>query len=262
MNFSKIHYQSVLGKILRLPLRLIPKKMVLPIMQGRLKGKKWIVGSGEHGYWLGSYEMRKRTAFEKEITSGSVIYDIGANVGYYSLLASVLAGQNGKVFAFEPLPRNLAFFHQHVQLNKSDNIKIFEVAVSDKAGEGFFDLGHSSAMGHLAEAGQIKVKIIKLDDLLLSGEIDPPDFIKLDVEGAEFHALNGGRQLLEKYHPVLFLDTHDRKAHVLTLNLLEEYGYHFDILDGKTLSESKELIARADKGVGFNNLVDCKEAKP
>ncbi len=59
----------------------------MPIMQGRLRGTKWIVGAGEHGYWLGSYEMNKRLAFEREIAPGTVMYDIGANVGYFSLLA-------------------------------------------------------------------------------------------------------------------------------------------------------------------------------
>jgi len=71
--------------------------MVLPIMQGRLHGKKWIVGAGEHGYWLGSYEIRKRQSFEAMIKPGTVVYDIGANVGYYSLLASSLIGETGKV---------------------------------------------------------------------------------------------------------------------------------------------------------------------
>ncbi len=77
MNFSKINYQSFLGKLIRLPLRLIPKKMVMPILQGSLRGKKWIVGSGEHGYWLGSYEYQKRLAFEKTIKRNTVVYDIG-----------------------------------------------------------------------------------------------------------------------------------------------------------------------------------------
>ena len=81
--------------------------MQIPIFQGKLRGKKWIVGSGEHGYWLGSYEMDKRLAFEKEILPDSVIYDIGANVGFYSLLAAEMTGEKGHVYAFEPLPRNI-----------------------------------------------------------------------------------------------------------------------------------------------------------
>ncbi len=246
MDFSKISYKSFLGRLLRFPLRLIPKKMVLPIMQGTLKGKKWIVGAGEHGYWLGSYELRKRIAFEKEISLGAVVYDIGANVGYYSLLASVLTGETGQVVAFEPSSRNVAFIRRHAALNHFDNIKVYEAAVSDQDGEAFFDLGASIATGHLAESGTERVRVVTLDHLLATGEIPPPDFMKVDVEGAEYAALCGARQLLEDHQPILFLDTHEREAHYPTIELLESLGYRFDILDGKSLPESKELIARPD----------------
>ena len=244
MNFSKINYQSFLGRLLRLPLRLIPKKTILLILQGRLRGKKWIAGAGEHGYWLGSYELNKRLAFEREITPGSVVYDIGANVGYFSLLAAALAGDPGKVYAFEPLPRNITFLQRHKDLNSMDTIEIIEAAVSDRSGMASFDMGASTAMGRIAEEGELKVKMVCLDELLSEGKIDPPDFMKVDVEGAEFLALSGARVLLEEYHPLLFLDTHNREAHQATLSLLKELGYQFEVLDSKPLAESKELIAR------------------
>ena len=244
MNFSKIHYQSFVGKLLRLPLRLIPKKMVLPILQGRLRGKKWVVGAGEHGYWLGSYEMKKRLAFEQTIIPGSVVFDIGANVGYYSLLAAVLSGPGGKVFAFEPLLRNVDYLRKHVAINHMDNVTVIEAAVSDHDGEASFQLGASDAMGHLSDRGEIKVKMVCLDALLEAGEIPLPDFMKIDVEGAEFDVLIGSQKILAACKPVLFLDTHSREAHLPTIALLQNLGYEFEILDGKPLAESKELIAR------------------
>lgn len=250
MNFSKIDYQSKLGQLLRLPLRLIPKGMVLPILQGRLRGKKWIVGAGEHGYWLGSYELCKREAFEGLITPGSVVFDIGANVGYYSLLAAVLAGKEGRVYAFEPLPRNINYLRRHVSLNKMRNIEVIEAAVSDHEGEGSFDLGASTAMGHLAEVGEIKVRMVCLDGLFKAGEIQAPDFIKIDVEGAEAAVVRGAFKLLQTYQPLLFLDTHNRSAHEETIAFLKKLGYSFEILDGKSLAETKELVAwpQNDKG--------------
>jgi FkbM family methyltransferase len=243
MNFSKINYQSFIGKLLRLPLRMIPKGMVLPILQGCLRGKKWIVGAGEHGYWLGSYEMQKRQVFEEAIPKGAVVYDIGANVGYYSLLAAVLVGEEGKVYAFEPLPRNIDYLRRHVGLNHFAQVEIIEVAVSDRSGKIAFDLGPSSAMGHIAESGEIEVQQVCLDELLDAGEIQPPEFMKVDVEGAEYDVLKGARTLLERYRPILFLDTHQREAHQPAITLLEELGYSFTILDGRSLAETKELIA-------------------
>lgn len=228
-----------------MPLRMIPKGMVLPILQGRLKGAKWISGAGEHGYWLGSYELQKRMAFEREIVPDSVIFDIGANVGYFSLLAAVLAGSEGKVYAFEPLPRNVRYLRQHVALNHLENrIEVVEAAVSDREGEAHFDLGPSTAMGHLADSGEITVQMVVLDDLLEKGELRPPDYMKVDVEGAEFEVLSGAHHIIENHRPVLFMDTHNRQAHESTVKFLAEADYQFTILDGKPLAESKEFIAK------------------
>ena len=243
MNFSKINYRSFLGKLLRLPLKLIPRSMVLPILQGRLQGKKWIVGAGEHGYWLGSYELNKRIAFEREVVPGSVVYDIGANAGYFSLLASVLTGPEGQVVAFEPLPRNIQYLRQHIRINHLENIEVIESAVSDHSGEAHFELGASSAMGHLAEEGDLEVQMVALDAMLDEKMISPPDVMKVEVEGAEYEALYGAHKTLERHHPILFLDTHGRKAHHFTIALLEDLGYRFEILDGKNMQDTRELIA-------------------
>lgn len=244
MDFSKINYQSFVGRVLRLPLRLIPKRMVLPILQGKLRGKKWIVGSGEHGYWLGSYEIHKRRAFEQEVKPAQVVYDIGANVGFYSILAAHLAGAKGMVYAVEPLRRNVEFVRRHAEINQMKNIEVFEAAVSDQSGEAFFDLGVSIATGHLSETGSVKVPMIRLDDLVLTGDILPADIIKMDVEGAEHAALLGSEQLIATHRPIIFLDTHGRDVHDLTIKLLSNYGYQFEVLDNRPLSAAKELIAR------------------
>jgi FkbM family methyltransferase len=243
MNFSNVNYRSFIGKLLRLPLKLIPKGLVLPIFQGRLRGKKWIVGAGEHGYWLGSYELNKRLAFERLVEPGAVVYDIGANVGFFSLLAAVLTGDAGKVYAFEPLPRNIRYLRRHVQINHLDTIEVIEAAVSDHQGEAYFDLGPSSAMGRLAAGGELKVQLVSLDAMLAEGRLASPDVMKVDVEGAEFDALCGARHLLEAHRPILFLDTHDRKAHHFTVTLLNEMGYRLEILDGKPIQKTRELIA-------------------
>jgi FkbM family methyltransferase len=203
-----------------------------------------VVGAGEHGYWLGSYEIGKRRVFEQAIFPGAVVYDIGANVGFYTLLAAVTAGETGKVIAFEPSPRNVAYIQRHVQLNHLKNVRVFEAAVSDSMREAFFDFGASIATGHLADSGALKVRVVSLDALLAGGEIPPPDFIKVDVEGAEYEVLRGAKHLLERHRPTLFLDTHQREAHEPTVALLQALHYDLEILDGKPLAEAKELLAR------------------
>ena len=79
INFSGISNQSFLVKLFRVPLKLIPKELQIPILQGKLKGKKWIVGSSNHDCWLGSYEYDMQLLFESIITPGSIVYDIGGH---------------------------------------------------------------------------------------------------------------------------------------------------------------------------------------
>ncbi|MFA7407800.1 MAG: FkbM family methyltransferase [Anaerolineaceae bacterium] len=248
MDFSKLSYRSFVGKLARLPLRLIPKRAVLPILQGQLRGKKWVVGAGNHSYWLGSYEMHKRQAFEREVKPGMVVFDIGANVGFYSLLAAVLTGQGGKVYAFEPSERNVKFIRQHAALNKIETIVVIEAAVAEQNGEALFDPGTSIATGHLSATGTVPVQQYSLDELIAAGEIQPPDAMKVDVEGAEYAVLKGAKSIIQDFRPLIFLDTHGRDVHEFALGFLTSHGYQFEILDGKPLPDAKELIARPPAG--------------
>lgn len=155
MNFSGISDKSPIGKLLRLPLRLIPPGAKVPVLQGRLRGKTWIVEASIHGCWLGSFEYDKRRVMEKLVKEGSVVFDLGAHVGFYTLLASVLVGPRGQVFAFEPVSRNLFFLKEHLRLNRVANVTVMEVAVSDRSGEVAFDEGQGNSMGHIALSGQM-----------------------------------------------------------------------------------------------------------
>jgi FkbM family methyltransferase len=248
MNWSEISNHSLLGKFLRLPLKLLPAKMQIPIMQGRLKGKKWISGSSDHGCWLGSYEYDKQRLFERTITQGSVVYDLGGHVGFYSLLASELVGPSGKVFTFEPLPRNLSLLKEHLRLNQVRNVTLIEAAVSDKSGVVSFNEGLSSAMGHISNDGKLQVKTVVLDELISSGEIPPPDYLKIDIEGAEVMALSGAKSILTKSHPTIFLATHGSDVHRECCSLLQSLGYHLRSIDGMKLEQSSEILATFPTG--------------
>ena len=148
LNLSGVSNKGFIGRILRLPLNLIPPKTIFPILQGRLKGKLWVTGSSTHGCWLGSYEYEERILFEKTINRGGVVFDIGAHVGFYTLLASVLVGSGGKVFSFEPVPRNLLYLREHLRINNISNVKVIEKAVSDSYGMVYFETSIFSSMGH------------------------------------------------------------------------------------------------------------------
>jgi FkbM family methyltransferase len=231
-----------LGSALRSPLRLIPNGTVLPILSGKLAGKRWIVGSGIHRCWLGFYERDKQNLIAKTVKPNSVFYDVGANVGIYSLLASTLV-QQGKVFAFEPLPRNLQFIREHLRLNKIRNVEVLPTAVSDENGTAHFEVEETGYMGHLTSGSGISVQTATLDSLVQEGRIPPPNYIKMDVEGAETMALRGATEIFRQYRPILFLATHGHDVHAECLRFLESVDY-----DARMLSpmdgDKGEIFAR------------------
>jgi FkbM family methyltransferase len=238
----------VIGKILRLPLKLIPSEAEVRILFGKLKGKKWIVDAGSHNYWLGGFEYHKQKIFERMVKENSVVYDIGAHVGFYTLLASVLVGKNGKVYAFEPNPRNLNYLKKHLSINKVTNVEVVECAVSDKDGQCSFDIDKRHDLGHISETGSFIVKTHSLDSLVFSNQILPPDFIKIDVEGAEFQVLNGARRILKEFAPVLIMDIHSEEIGKKCIELLTSFDYSFYPIEKKSLKGATELLAIYQKG--------------
>ncbi|MBD2493040.1 FkbM family methyltransferase [Nostoc sp. FACHB-280] len=243
MNVSGISNQSLLGKVLRLPLKLIPPTTILPILQGRLKGKRWITGSSQHGCWLGSYEYDKQILFEQTITDGSIVFDLGAHTGFYTLLASTLVGAKGKVFAFEPMPINVKYLKQHLQLNRIANVTVMEAAVSDTTGIAYFELNSSSFQGQLSSKGTLEVATVSLDNLIATGEIPTPNYMKIDVEGAEMKVLTGAKTMLINAHPTIFLATHSVELHQQCINFLTLLGYKIKPVGNKNLEECEEIIA-------------------
>lgn len=243
MNFSAISYRSVVGKLLRIPLRLIPERTVLPILQGALRGKKWVSGSSDHGCWLGSYEYEKQTLFTKSILPGDVVFDIGAHAGFYTLLASSLVGHGGRVIAFEPLPSNLEHLGAHLRLNNVDNVQVIEAAVSDTDGQFSFKLGDGTTTGSLSPGGELKVRTVSLDTMHAKGDIPIPSAIKMDIEGGEIRALIGAKKILEQHHPIIFLATHSAEIHKNCCELLRSLGYDLRPVAGDDVDATDEIIA-------------------
>jgi hypothetical protein len=120
INFSAI--AGPVGALGRRALGLVPRGTTVRIIQGRLRGARWVVGAGTHGCWLGSYEQAKQILMETLVQPGGVAYDIGANAGFFTLLFSRLVGESGSVVAFEPLPANLRFLRQHLAKNDVRNV--------------------------------------------------------------------------------------------------------------------------------------------
>ena len=242
MNFSGIPEKSLIGKLLRLPLKLLPGNAQVRILQGKLRGKRWIVGSGNHGYWLGSYELEKQQVVIQRIMPGSVVYDIGGNVGFYTLLASVLVGDSGKVISFEPLPRNIYYLKEHIRINQIRNVTVFDAAVSNEEGSVHFDERPNPSMGKITSTGALTVKTVVLDKLYQNQQIAAPDYMKIDVEGAELAVLLGAKSILETLHPTIFLATHGSKVQRECVQLLNTFDYQIHIINKDIYTDQSEEI--------------------
>jgi FkbM family methyltransferase len=139
-----------------------------------------------------SYEPFETALLSAEIRPGMTIVDVGANIGYYTLLFSKLTGDRGRVYAFEPEPQNFALLQQNLSRNGRTNVVALNRAASDRAGESFLYLSTENLGDHQAYpsgGGRRKVRITTTPiDACLSG---PVDLVKMDVQGFESHALNG-----------------------------------------------------------------------
>jgi len=219
MNLSSITFTSPVGKLLRLPLRVLPKRAVVPVLQGELRGTRWIVGSSTHGCWLGTYEHENQRLFASLVPANGTVYDIGANVGFYTLLA---AGRAKRVIAVEPLAENVAYLKRHLDLNGVCNVEVWPAAVADKEGEEPFAAAGDRSQGKLGGEGPM-VRTVTLDRLC---EIcGPPALIKVDVEGAEYRVLLGAQKCLAAHRPIIFMSTHSISLHRACVTLLTNSGY-------------------------------------
>jgi FkbM family methyltransferase len=211
-------------------------------LQGTLRGKRWIVGSSVHGCWLGSYEHRKQAVFEEHVRKGDVVYDVGAHVGFYALLASVLVGPEGRVVAIEPVPRNLRCLHAHLRINGVGNVDVVEAALAERSGSGRMNAAVGSSQAHLDEGGDIEVRCLTLDELVFGEGFPAPDVLKLDVEGAEHAVLCGGRRVLAESRPVVFVATHGARAKADCRRLLVDSGYEVRPIGAEAVEDTDELL--------------------
>ena len=186
----------------------------------------------------------------REIRPGTVFFDVGANVGFYSLLAARCV-VTGRVYAFEPLPANIAFLRKHLEMNRVRNVRVLEVALSDESGMTSFLSESTRAMGKLEAGGSLTVETSTLDTLIAEQRIPAPDCIKMDIEGAEFRALRGAARCFREHRPLLFLATHGTTVHDDCCDLLASWGYKW-IYTARDSSERAELFAQfSEKSPGL-----------
>lgn len=201
------------------------------VVRGLASGYRVNVSPSEKlGYLLGTDEPHLQKAIRNHVVVGDTVYDIGANVGYVSLSLAKQVGPTGQVIAFEPIPSSADAFRQNIKINGITNVRLLNLAASDKSGETVIRMTENAATASLVwhrnepSATELHVRAAPIDELVEAGEFGLPSFVKIDVEGAEGSVLHGMRDTIAAGRPVLFVECSDA-GREQTWQLLRELKY-------------------------------------
>lgn len=203
------------------------------------------IGSAEASadYALGTNELPVQVALADALGAGDVFLDVGANVGFFSLLAARLVGPTGAVWAVEPVPANVAQIQHNARRNRFRNLAVVDAAASSSAGTTTLLLAVHPGGAVIASAGAppdpagaLEVRTVRIDDLVASGQVRPPTVVKIDVEGAELDVLEGMPATLRDHRPVVVCEVDGRDDAAVAsqrsavVALLVHAGYDVEVL--------------------------------
>jgi FkbM family methyltransferase len=201
------------------------------IVRGTASGYRICVSPQENlGYLIGTDEIHLQRAIRKYVSVGDTVYDIGANVGYVSLCFAKQVGTGGCVIAFEPVPRNIEAFRRNIDINNITNVSLLEAAAAEKAGEAVIRIAGNLSTASLVwhknnpSATEICIRTVSIDELVDAGQLGTPNFVKIDVEGAEGSVLQGMRHTVASVRPVLFVECSEA-GREKAWNLLRDLDY-------------------------------------
>ena len=232
---------------------------------------------------FGWYEDEKFecSVFEKYLKEGMTVLDLGANIGFYTMFARSRVGATGKVFAFEPFPNNANLIRASVKENSFTNVTIVEAAVSDRIGKTILHLSPDACSEHSlldlnfqygsdSSPSTIEVQVVTVDEYLKKNATNlKVDFIKMDIEGSESHAIKGMKNVLdENKHIVLITefwpngfieDNKNPKDFLETLHQLNFKIYNINNLEQKiepvTVNEMMKIVDFRSKNIPKENTV-------
>ena len=234
-----------LGRAIRWYARQYPENSVVKIRHGHAAGFLW---RRHHryvnGYWIGHYELPIQEALKRELKPGHTFFDIGANAGFFVLVGARLVGTSGRCIAFEPLPQNDASIREQIELNSLYSCSVVSEAISDRIGSAFLSYAMTGlATSHLGPSRKgerpLPVKVTTLDGAC--ARFGRPDFIKMDIEGAEAQALKCASHTLRKLRPGWLIELHGSECERTVKGLLQEARYAFFDLHGVALNPSQVL---------------------
>src|SRR6516225_8906808 len=218
---------------------------------GPLQGFRMSTDWGRYrGYIYGNWEPIATQAILSNAKRGMCVFDIGAHLGYYSLLLAKCVGPVGRVVSFEASPGNFCTLQKNVLINKLENIELINLAVFSKSGTIGMSVSPTDAssgdwsISRQTDGDSIQVQTISLDQFCQAKSVSS-DFLKIDVEGAEFDVLMGGRETIGDCRPTMLIELHHFDGDIATNqvpDLLREWNYHVQWLE--RWPQTSHILAR------------------
>jgi len=263
INLEKLYLmlflKTIARQLVRASLSLIfVRSESIPIMAGPLKGRclPKAEALSNLSMLFGRYEPQVVSVLLSMSNPIKVAYDIGAHLGFITLVLAERASSEGKVFAFEPAPENIAVMQRLIiQNNLQHKVSLIPIALAHENGEQNLINWKSSSMHFLESAlnGQkvcdcssTYVTTCTLDSFVFEQLNPPPDLIKIDVEGAEALVIQGGLRTLDVYSPKLIIEIHGPNKAQKTWSLLQSFDYswnHLTAYGQEEVSSEEKLLS-------------------
>jgi FkbM family methyltransferase len=192
--------------------------------------------TGQH-YLRGQAETVIQKILVELLREGMVFYDLGANIGLFSLLAARLVGSTGRVISFEPDPETAVRLERNIARNGYHNLTVIQAGVWSTTGTRRFKVADASSPDHGvgrfaaedADEKDIAVECVALDDIAM--KIAAPDAIKCDVEGAEIEVLLGAKRILLEHRPWIVCELHSGANRIAAGEILKQFNYCIETID-------------------------------
>lgn len=207
-----------------------------------------------------NFEEFELNVFSSMIKPGSIILDVGANIGVYSLIAARHTGSKGRVYAFEPVPENFELLSRNIRQNELKNVVCINKAVGSSNGKIEMEIEKGSIATHYVSSSPknpTAVPVTTIDSFIKNKKISRVDLIKMDIEGYEGFAIEGGLSLLKQPRIKLlmefsadFIALSGKQPEAVAAKLLELFSHCY------FLDEKQKRLTRVS---GIDDLLDYKK---
>ena len=210
--------KSIIKRILFIILKGKADYTKISILSGIAKGTRLRIDiRNESAYWLGTYDKTVLKRISRYIKPGQIVFDCGAYLGYYAAAMRNIVGNTGKVYLFEASPKNFMRVSELPVMNNWENVFVYKLAIGQEHSKIRFASNLGAASGpidmpsknmNLSMVDIEEVDCCGIDELIYEKNLPEPEFIKFDLETAEYYALLNGSKLWKSKKPIVLVELH------------------------------------------------------